>query len=315
MDRSLSFDAMEIDSDANGTNGTDGNIGNGAGTDARLCDDIAVETDDVTVTVTDVSSPTMNMESPPPRREPPPLDRPIRPSIALFDETDRTALDPESSGSFVTSHRWQQLRRGHHFELEHTNLDLESDLENELVISHADGHTTDTDTADRNGDTNMGMIVPSEFETESTRGVPNNTDHDETHGGSVYDSSGPPWLPIEHSESEYDESQSEPEPDSSNFPHGSRYVDEDETIVFIRFGFHYCEECIPVSDPPTAQCSTCRAPLRCRRLVRGPLEGFHEYRNYPGPRYFHYARHRCNTCWLTGVCDTCGYFLRDFRPE
>lgn len=305
MDRSLSFDAMEVDGASA--------IGNGAGTDARLCDDIAVETDDIT----DVSSPNINMESPPPRREPPPLDRPIRPSItiALFDETDRTALDPESSGSFVTSHRWQQLRRGHHFD--HTNLDLESDLENELVISHADGHTTetDTDTADRNGDANRGMIVPSEFEIESTRGVPNNTDHDETHGGSVYDSSGPPWLPIEHSESEYDESQSEPEPDSSNFPHGSRYVDEDETIVFIRFGYHYCEECIPVSDPPTAQCFTCRAPLRGRRLVRGPIEGFHDYHNYPGPRYFHHARHDCVTCWLTGVCDTCGFFLRDIRPD
>ena len=295
---------MEIDCD---TDGADGNA-------------IAVDTS------VSPTSPNINMESPPPRREPPPLHRPVRPSTTLFDETDRTTLGPESPGSVVTmevprhanmtstctSHRWwQQLRRGHH--IEHISLDLESDLENELVISNAGDHTSD-----RNGETtpdeNMGMIVPHEFENESTRDVPNNnTDHAETTGfGSAYDASGPPWLPIERSESTSDES----EPGSSiSSPYERNYIDENETIVFFRFGFHYCEQCIPVSDPPTAECSTCRAPLRGRRLVRGPIEGFHEYQYYPGPRYFHYAHHNCDTCWLTGVCDICGYFLRDFRPE
>lgn len=293
MQRSLSYDAMEIDCD----------IG-------------------VSPTI-----PNVNMESPPPRREPPPLQRPVRPSTTLFDETDRTTLSPESSGSFVTMEvprhtnmdstctihtQWHQLCRGHHIE----HLDLDSDLEHELVISNAGDHTPDQN-RETTSDANMGILVPYEVETESTRGESgvhnNNTDHDETNGvGSVsYDASGPPWLPIERSESEFGES----EHDSSiSSPYESRYIDDNETLVFIRFGFHYCEQCIPLSDPPTAECSTCRAPLRGRRLVCGPIEGFHEYQNYPGPRYFHHARHNCDTCWLTGVCDMCGYFLRDFRP-
>ena len=313
MKRSIPFDAMDIDCDGNGTN-------------TQLCpndghDNIAVETGD---------SPKINIESeqppstsPPPRREPPPLYRPSRPSASLFDETDITTLGPASSGSFETvgaqrhvqSHNtWQQLRRGH--QIERIDLDLESNfdrLDEDDVVTTNVGDQNSYQYRETASFANMEMIVPYEFETESTRGVLNrNTDHDDTDVGSTYDTVGPPWLPIQRSGSDSDNESIQAMSPSSPY---ENYIDEDETLVYMRFGFHYCEQCIPVPDPPTALCSTCRAPLRERRLLRGPIEGFHRYENYPGPRYFHHARHDCDTCWLTGVCDICGYFLRDFRPE
>ena len=317
MKRSVSFDAMDTEC----VNGADGN-----GTNSHLCrddggDNIAVETRD---------SPTINMESsqslrrlrrlsasPPPRREPPPLHHPSRPSASFFETSSGSFATVEAQRD-VTSHMWEQLPHGHQI------VDLESELDSdrpgsdefeyEVVIGNVGGQTS-YHHGEASSFANMvgvGMIVPYEFETASRHGVPNhNTDHDGTEAvGSAYDTGGPPWLPIEGCESESESNSASTCPSS---PYES-YFDEDETLVFMRFGFHYCEQCVPVPDPPTALCSTCRAPLRERRLVRGPIEGFHRYDNYPGPRYFHYARHRCDTCWLTGVCDICGYFLRDFRP-